>query len=97
MSQKSSISSLPEFFRPLLWSYDFDSLDLSKNKKTVILNTINYGDLKHWRWIINYYGKEEIKKVLETVPARQLRSRVRRLASLIFELQNLNYASRGIK
>ena len=97
MNQKSFINSLPEFFRPLLWSYDFDSLDLSKNKKTVILNTINYGDLKHWRWIVNYYGKEEVKKILGTASAWQLRSRIRKLVSLIFELQNLNYAPRSPK
>ena len=97
MNQKSSVNSLPEFFKPLLWSYDFDSLDLSKNKKDIILNAINYGDLKHWRWIINYYGKDEVKKVLESVSVWELRSRVRKLASLIFELQDLNYAPRSVK
>ncbi len=80
-----------------MWSYDFGSLDLQKNKKTIILKVINYGDLKHWRWIINYYGQNEIKKVLESVPAGELRSRVRKLVSLIFSLPNLNYAPRGVK
>ena len=80
-----------------MWSYDFNSLNLSKNKKTIILNTINYGDLKHWRWIIDYYGKDEVKKVLERVPVWELRKRVLKLASLIFSLRNLNYAPRGVK
>lgn len=80
-----------------MWSYDFNSLDLEKNKKTIIINTINYGDLKHWRWIVNYYGENEVKKVLENIPAWELRSRVRKLVSLIFSLPDLNYAPRGIK
>lgn len=97
MTQAKSADSLPDFFRPLMWSYDFNSLNLEKSKKTIILNAINYGDLKHWRWIADYYGKNEVKKVLETIPAPALRSRVRKLASLIFSLQKLNYAPRGTK
>lgn len=97
MIQNKVIGSLPDFFRPLMWSYDFNSLDLGKNKKTIILNTINYGDLTHWRWITNYYGRKEVKKVLQNVPAQALRSRARKLASLIFSLQNLNYVPRGVK
>lgn len=97
MVRKEIASTLPKFFKPLMWSYDFNSLDLNKNKKTIILNTINYGDLNHWRWIIKYYGKNEVKKTLESVSAWELRNRVRKLASLIFSLQNLNYAPRGVK
>lgn len=97
MTQAKSFNSLPDFFRPLMWSYDFDSLDLNKNKKSIIINTINYGDLKHWRWVVKRYGKSEVKKVLENIPAWELRSRVRKLVSLIFSLKNLNYAPRGAK
>ena len=97
MVQNKYTNSLPESFKPLMWSYDFNSLDLEENKKTIILNTINYGDLNDWRWIVKYYGRDEVKKVLENIPAWALRSRVRKLVSLIFSLQNLNYALRGIK
>lgn len=88
---------LPDFFRPILWSYDFSAIDPAKDKKTIIINTINYGDLVHWRWIGEYYGQEEIKKILERVPASEIRPRVLKLASLFFYLDNLNYAPRGIK
>lgn len=96
MVQNKSANSLPDFFRPLMWSYDFNLLDLEENKRTIILNTINYGDLKHWRWIAKHYGKDEVKKVLESIPAWALRNRVRKLVSLIFS-PDLNYASRGVK
>ncbi|MBL7154974.1 MAG: hypothetical protein ISS88_00505 [Candidatus Portnoybacteria bacterium] len=89
--------NLPSFFRPLLWSYNFDSIDLEKDKKTIIVNTINYGDLKHWRWVVKCYGKETIKKILTEIPATELRPRVRNLAALIFSIENFNYAPRGTR
>lgn len=85
---------LPEFFRPLFWSYDFDSLDLEKNKKTIIVNSINYGDLKHWRWLKNYYGEKGLKETLAGLPATELKKRAGRLAELLFSFK-LNYAPRG--
>jgi uncharacterized protein DUF6922 len=40
-------STLPETFRPLLWSYDFSRIDPLKHKKTIILQALNYGTLAH--------------------------------------------------
>lgn len=94
MSEKKNNPKLPEFFRPLFWSYDFDSLDLVNNQKTIILNTINYGNLKHWRWLKNYYGKSVISQVLEGVSATELKRRAGKLAELLFKVK-LNYAPRG--
>ena len=88
-------TGLPDFFRPLFWSYDFDSLDPIKHKKTVILNTINYGDLKHWSWIIRFYGREVVKDMLAALPATELRPQARNLAGVFFGLDNFNYAPRG--
>lgn len=97
---KTSLNSrerIPEFFRPILWSYDFDNIDLKKDKKTIIVNAINYGDLKHWRWLVQFYGKNEIKKILSKIPATQIRPRVLNLVSIIFDIKNFNYVPRGIK
>ena len=63
MENISTTSQLPLFFRPILWSYDFDALDLETHKKAVIVNTINYGDLSHWRWVIRLYGKDMIREL----------------------------------
>lgn len=90
-------TSIPDFFKPLLWSYNFSKIDLERDKKVIIINTINYGDLRHWRWLFGYYGKEEIKKILESTPATELRSRVRRLVAVIFSITDFNYAPRGVK
>jgi len=94
MSKIKNNQKLPEFFRPLFWSYDFDSLDLEKNSKTIVLNTINYGDLKHWRWLKNHYGKSTIAQILESISATELKQRAGKLAEILFDIK-LNYAPRG--
>jgi hypothetical protein len=95
MENTSTTSRLPGFFRPILWSYDFDALDLEAHKRAIIINTINYGDLPHWRWIIAHYGKAVIQDLLETLPTTELRPRAGRLASIIFSLTPLHDAPRS--
>jgi hypothetical protein len=88
-------SVVPETFRPLLWSYDFDRIDQVKHKKTIIVQTINYGTLAQWRWLADTYGRSSVRDVLGTIPATEIRSRARRLASLMFDIDHFNYAPRG--
>jgi len=85
---------LPEVFRPLFWSYDFDALDLDTDKKIIVLNVINYGNLEHWQWINGYYGSKGVREILEKVPATEIKKRSGRLAELLFDLK-LNHAPRG--
>ena len=86
---------LPETFRPLLWSYDFDHIEPVKHQKTIIVQAVNYGTLSHWRWLQQRYGRDAIRRVLSTVPATEIRPRARRLAALIFGVPAFNYAPRG--
>lgn len=87
--------TLPPYFKRVLWSYDFESVDPVKDKKTVIVNAINYGDLKHWRWLANFYGKKNIVDVLKTIPVTEIRPRARNLASVLFSISNFNYEPRS--
>ncbi|MBU1179193.1 hypothetical protein KKB69_02580 [Patescibacteria group bacterium] len=86
---------IPNYFNSILWSYDPKKIDSEKHKKTIIINAINYGDLRHWRWIKNTYGTETIREILSKIPATEIKSRTRRLASIIFSIKNYNYAPRG--
>jgi hypothetical protein len=79
---------IPVYFKPILWSYDFGKLDLEKNERDIILSTINYGDLIHWFWILENYGKDEVKQIIKQSRLTQLRPGARRLAELIFEQNN---------
>ena len=86
---------LPAFFRPLLWSYDISRVDLQRDRKVIMVNTLNYGDLKHWRWLVSFYGADEVREMITRLPATELRDRVRRLVELLFNIHQLNHASRG--
>jgi hypothetical protein len=87
--------TLPETFRPLLWSYDFSRVDPLKHKKTIIVQALNYGTLAHWRWLVQSYGREGVRDVLTHVPASEIKPRSLRLASLVFGVERFNYAPRG--
>jgi hypothetical protein len=86
---------LPESFRPLLWSYDFDRIDPIKHKKLLITQAVNYGTLSQWRWLTQTYGRAQVRETLSTIAATEIRPRSRRLASLLFGVEHFNYAPRG--
>jgi hypothetical protein len=88
-------AEVPDTFRPILWSYDFDRVDPVKHQKTLIVQAINYGTLAQWRWLRETYGLDSVRQVLGAVAVTEIRPRVRRLASLMFGVDRFNYAPRG--
>ena len=81
----------PVIFRPLLWSLKWDEVDIKEDKEDIIINTINDGSLKHWRWIISVYGISSIRKVLKKIGIR-VPSGISNLARVLFHLPPLRYA-----
>ncbi len=88
-------ASLPDSFRPLFWSYRFEELDPRKDKKTVVVQLVNYGSLDHWGWLVRQYGRVEIRNVLQSIPATEIKPRTRELASILFSIPAWNHALRG--
>ena len=86
---------MPEVFRPLFWSYRFLDLDTRADAKTIIVQLVNYGTLAHWKWLVDQYGRQQIKRVLESIPATEIKPRTRTLAGLLFSITNWRYAQRG--
>lgn len=95
MKSKIKNLKLPLSFKPLFWSYKFSSIDPKRDKKRIIINTINYGDWNHWLWIIKFYGKETIRKVIEETPSTEFREPVLKLVSILIGIRRLKYASRS--
>lgn len=92
-----SKQNLPEIFRPLLWSYRFEDINIDKHKREIIVSAINYGDLVHWRWIIARYGLGEVRRVLTAIPVTEIRDHVRRLVSALLGISEheFNHTPRG--
>lgn len=89
---------LPDDFKPLMWSYDFSKVDPDRDKETIIINTINYGFWRQWKWLADYYGRQRLKKVISEIPKSEFRNyRALSLISLILGIQKMKYENRGIK
>ena len=58
----TAVAALPEIFRPLLWSYQFDQINPEEDLETIVLQAINYGTLAHWRWLAQRYGEDGIRE-----------------------------------
>lgn len=86
---------LPEMFRPILWSYRFEDLDPDKHRVEIITQTINNGSLKHWRWIIQSYGKDMIREVLEQRLETEFNPESRKLAQVLFNVGHFRHAPRS--
>ena len=95
ITQGTDHASLPDFFKPILWSYDFSKINPETHKEIIIINTLNYGDLLHWRWLIRRYGKITVAEIIKKIPATAVRPQALRLASIIFAVTDFNYAPRG--
>jgi len=95
MKPKTENPRLPLFFKSLFWSYKFSSVNSQRDKKTIILNTINYGEWKHWIWIIKFYGRKEVKRIIEETPKTEFRAPALKLISLLLDIKEFKYASRS--
>jgi len=81
----SQVKALPSFFKPILWSYDFQKLDPVKDRREIILQAVKYGNLAHWFWLAENYGKDAVKKTVDQTGSSELRPGARVLAQLIFK------------
>ena len=94
MSKDKKIN-LPEMFRPLMWSYRFNEVDSKRDERIIVVNTVNYGDLPHWRWLIKHYGRAALKAILSNIPFSEFRPGAIKLMGLLLGFKKLNYASRS--
>ena len=88
-------AKLPLFFKPLFWSYKFSSINPKRDKKQIIINTINYGKWEHWLWIIEFYGEEHLRDMIKEIPKTEFREQSLRLISVLLGIKKLKYASRS--
>ncbi|MCD6284264.1 hypothetical protein J7J12_03390 [bacterium] len=91
------MKKLPKSFKYLLWSYNFSKIDAQRDKQRIIINTINYGNWEHWKWIIKNYGKETIKRIIENTPKSEFRERALMLICLLLKIKKVKYVSRSAK
>jgi len=79
-----SKQKLPIYFKPILWSYNFEKIDPERNSREVIVNTLNYGHLGHWFWIKKRYGKNVIDNIVGSRTG-EIRVGAKKLAEIFFK------------
>ena len=87
----------PSILAPFLWSYNLEKLDLDRNKGIIVRQVIKYGDLAHWRWLIDQYGREEVRRIVEQIPETDLRPSLKNLLKIIFGIKHFLHARRGLR
>lgn len=85
-------TQLPESFKPLLWSLKWEEVDINEDKEDIIIAAVNEGTLDHWRWIIETYGKDEIRRVLARRLETEFHPESRNLAKIIFSVPGFKHA-----
>ena len=91
MNHVEQKKQLPEMFRPLLWGLNWDALDVEKDREDIIVAAVNEGTLAHWRWLIQIYGKDTIRRVLERRLDTEFHPESRNLAQVIFSIPHLRH------
>jgi len=87
-----NMPSIPASFRPLLWSLRWESLDGWEDREDIILAAFNEGHLEHIRWVIQAYGRDEIRKVLSRRLETELHPESRNLAKILIPHLSFRHA-----
>ena len=92
---KPNKHGLPEMFRPLLWSYKFEEIDPKEHYGELVVNTVNLGSLKHWKWLVDFFGKDRLRRILEERLETEIFPESRNLARVMFGVQRFRHAPRS--
>ena len=87
--------SIPSWFKKFYWWGDDSKVDVERDKRTIIVQLINYGGWSHWKWLVQTYGREKLKKIIQEIPISEFRSSALKLISLLLGVKRMKYASRG--
>ncbi|MEK9129848.1 MAG: hypothetical protein AAB526_00375 [Patescibacteria group bacterium] len=75
--QKNNI----KFRQSLFWDTNLKNIDVKKHAQYIIERVADFGDDKEARWVLDFYNKKLLKKVI--TKSRCLRPRTKTLWTLI--------------
>jgi hypothetical protein len=73
------MKTLPEFFKPILWSYDFSKINPFLLKNRIVSQSLNYGTIKHWKWLSSFYGKEVFLDIVRSIKDEEIKTKTKAL------------------
>jgi hypothetical protein len=84
-------------FKPFLWSYDTQRMDLERDKRRIITNVLNLGTKKACESLFDIYTKEEIKKEIANPLPGEWNKKSLNYWSIIFDIKAKKNALRNIR
>ena len=85
----------PNWFQKLYWWGDASDIDTKQHQRTIVVQTINYGNWQQWKWLVGAYRKSNLRKVIREIPVSEFRDSALRLFMLLLGIKNMKYASRS--
>ncbi len=70
-------------------------MDSRDAMRTIVVQTVNCGEWRHWQWIIEAYGKNNIRDLIAEIPASEFRPEALALAAAVFGVKEMKYATRS--
>ncbi len=64
-------AAIPDCVRVVLWSYDIDRIDVEAHKKLIVAQVLNFGTMDAIKWAFEQYGRDEVTRVANEIPAGQ--------------------------
>ncbi len=80
---------IPNLSKTAFWDVNFEQLDFEKNAAFIIEKVFNYGLWNDQLAVINYYGKDRIKK--EIVKCAYFKKKVFRFVCFAFDLEPTDF------
>lgn len=74
-----------KFRQTLFWDTDPKKIDVKKNAQYIIERVADLGNDKEARWVLNFYDKKLLKKIIDK--SRCLRPRTKTLWTLLLKNQ----------
>ena len=87
---------LPQAVNAVLWSYDLSQIDLSKHKRIIISQVLNFGSLEAVSWLFDNYPSDEIKEAAINIPLGAWNKKSLNLWSLYFDLEKAQFKQRFV-
>lgn len=79
--------TIPNVFKPFLWSYDISKMDLITDKKIIITNVLNLGTTKAVKELFKTYNKKEIVKFVANPAPGEWSKKSLNFWSIIFDIE----------
>lgn len=88
----NTANKLPSSLRPLTWGLKWDELNINEDKEDIILGVINGGTIQDWQWLRSVYGKDAVRRVLESRLFSEFYPESRNLAKVFFSVNSFHHA-----